>query len=344
MKKTILITGWTWYIWSHAVVAFEQAGYKTVIVDNLVNSSVWVLQGIEKIIWYIPDFFEWDLRDRDFLKEIFSKYNFDGVIHFAWLKAVWESTQKPFEYFDNNIVWSLKLFEIMNEFWVKKIIFSSSATVYDSDFIDGEKSWIREINRVWNTTNPYGTTKFLLENILKDLSKFSGFQVINLRYFNPIWAHISWYLWENPVWIPNNLLPYIMRVVTGEYEYVKVFGDDYETKDGTWVRDYIDVSDLVDGHVRAYEKWNFSQEKGFFKSYNLWTWTWVSVLEMIQATQKVVWKEILYKIFPRRDGDLAKVFCNPEKAYREFWWKTQISLEESLERSFRFVRNVWWKK
>jgi UDP-glucose 4-epimerase len=297
------------------------------------------------------------LRDTDFLEALFSKYSFDGVLHFAWLKAVWESTQKPLEYFDNNIVGSLRLFEVMEKYNVKNIIFSSSATVYDlnqpipspSLKPNGRglsETWISEDSLVWNCTNPYGTTKFLLENILRDLSKFAWFQVVNLRYFNPIGAHESWCLWEDPSGIPNNLLPYVMRVVTGEYECVRVFGNDYDTKDGTWVRDYIDVCDLVDGHLKAYEylenptdlPWSLMEGTNcVFETFNLWTGKWVSVLEMIQAAQKVTGIDVPYQIFSRREWDVAEVFCNPEKAEKILWWSAKVSLEESLEKSFRFV-------
>jgi UDP-glucose 4-epimerase len=333
MQKIILITGWVGYIWSHAVVAFEQAGYKCVIVDNLVNSSSKTLEWIEKIIGYKPDFFEVDLREKDKLEEVFKKYDFDWVIHFAWLKAVWESCEKPLEYHDNNIVWSLRLFECMQEFWVQNIIFSSSATVYDSSNFEYWE-WVSEIWITWNCSNPYWTTKFVLEQILRDLANFAGFRVMNLRYFNPIWAHKSWYLWEDPQGIPNNLLPYIMKVAVGELETLSVFWDDYDTIDGTWVRDYIDVLDLIDGHLKAYEKiwW----EKWFFEVYNLGTWKWVSVLEMIEASEKVTWKKIKYKIVWRRDWDLASVFCNPTKAFNELWWKSRVSLKESLENSWKF--------
>ncbi len=331
-KKIILITGWTGYIGSHAIVAFEQAGYKTVIVDNLSNSNLKALDWIEKIIGYKPDFFKIDLRDKEKLKQVFKKYNFDWVIHFAGLKAVWESCEKPFEYFDNNIVWSLKLFELMEEFWVKNIIFSSSATVYNSSIFEKKDFlWALESDITWNTSNPYWTIKFLLEQILIDLSKFSGFNVMNLRYFNPIWAHSSWYLWDNPAWIPNNLLPFIMKVATWELEQLKVFGGNYDTIDGTWVRDYIDVIDLIEGHLKAYEKIT-----DWFNIYNLWVGKWVSVLEMIKETEKVVWKKINYKIVDRRDWDLAEVYCNPEKAEKELWWKAKISLKESLENSWKF--------
>jgi UDP-glucose 4-epimerase len=331
-KKTILITWWTGYIWSHAVVAFEQAGYKTVIVDNLWNSDITTLDWIEKIIWYRPDFYEIDLRDKDKLEKVFEKYNFDWVIHFAWLKAVWESCEKPLNYFDNNIVWSIKLFECMEKFWVKNLIFSSSATVYDSKIFDSKNfSWASEDDLVWNTINPYGTTKFLIEYILKDLAKFSSFNVMNLRYFNPIWAHPSWFIWEEPDWIPNNLLPFIMKVATGELEKLKVFWSDYNTIDWTWVRDYIDVVDLIEGHLKAYEK----IEK-WFNVYNLWVWEWVSVLEMIKKSEKITWNKINYEIVSRRDWDLAEVYCNPSKAKKELDWEVKTSLEDSLRNSWKF--------
>jgi len=275
------------------------------------------------------------------LKEIFKKYDFDWVIHFAWLKAVWESCQKPLEYYDNNIVWSLRLFECMQELWVKNIIFSSSATVYNIKASDFIKSWLKEDDLTWNCSNPYWTTKFILEQILRDLANFSGFRVINLRYFNPIWAHESWFIWENPKWIPNNLVPYIMKVATWELEILSVFWDDYDTIDGTWIRDYIDVVDLIDGHLKAYLSLETNVSKsdlGYFEVYNLGTWKWVSVLEMIKESEKVIWKKINYRITSRRDWDLPIVFCNPQKAQRELWWKTKTSLEESLKNSWKFYK------
>ena len=337
MKKTILITGWTGYIGSHWVVAFEQAGYKTVIVDNLVNSTVEAIDWIEKILGYKPDFFNIDLRNKEKLEEVFKKYDFDWVIHFAGLKAVWESCEKPLEYFDNNIVWSIKLFECMEKYSVKNIIFSSSATVYTSPQPsvlkerEQEQNWIKEDFITWNTTNSYWTTKFLLEQILIDLSKFSGFNVINLRYFNPVWAHESWFLWEDPEWIPNNLLPFIMKVASWELDELKVFGDDYETIDGTWVRDYIDVVDLIDGHLKSYEKITL-----WFNVYNLWVGKWTSVLEMLKIAEKVTWKSIKYKIEWRRSWDLAEVYCNPSKAKNELWWFSKTSLDDSISNSWRF--------
>jgi UDP-glucose 4-epimerase len=180
-------------------------------------------------------------------------------------------------------------------------------------------------------SNPYWTTKFLIENILKDLSTFLGFKVINLRYFNPIWAHESWFIWENPEWLPNNLLPFIMKVATWELKELQIFWDDYNTIDWTWVRDYIDVIDLIEGHLKGYK--NISS---WFNTYNLWVWKWISVLEVIEKTEKIINTKINYKIVERREWDLAEVYCNPKKALKELWWKSKISLEESLVNSWKF--------
>lgn len=344
MKKTILITWWTGYIWSHWVVAFKQAWYEVVIVDNLSNSSLDTLDWIEKIVWYKPNFFEVDLRNKNKLREVFKKYNFAWVIHFAWLKSVWESCQEPMKYFDNNINWSLVLFELMQEFWVKNIIFSSSATVYDSIGRPvSTETGLKETDKIWNTSNPYGTTKFLIENILIDLSKFTDFRVVNLRYFNPIWAHESWFIWENSNGVPNNLLPYVMKVAIWELAEVNVFWDDYNTIDWTWVRDYIDVINLIEGHLKAYEFLEtglFSRPVlGNFETFNLWTWKWVSVLEIISNVEKITWKEIKYKIVWRREWDLWTVFCNPKKANKILNWKAKISLEESIKNMWKFYKN-----
>ena len=330
MKKTILITGGTGYIGSHAVVAFEQAWYTTVIVDNLCNSSCNTLEGIKKIIWYTPDFFECDLRDKQKLEEIFEKYNFDWVIHFAWLKAPFESQKNPIEYFNNNVTGSLILFEIMEKYKVKNIVFSSSASTYSSTNIPP----ISE-NDLQVTSSPYGTSKLLIEKILWDLWKFSDFKVMNLRYFNPIWAHESGELWELPDGKPNNLFPYIFKVLLWELQELQVFGDDYETKDGTGIRDYIDVNDLVDAHILAYEKLELSNKKSY-KNYNVWKWVGVSVMEAIQTMEKVLWKKVEYKILQRRTGDIAISFCNASKIHKDLWFTAKISLEKSIENSWKF--------
>lgn len=333
MKKKILITGWTGYIGSHAVVAFEEAGYETVILDNLSNSSDETLENIWNILWYIPEFYKCDLRNIDEIKNIFEEHIFDWVIHFAGAKAVWESCEDPIYYFQNNISGSINLFEVMKDFWVKNIIFSSSATVYDSE----NTAPLSEKNKLW-TVNPYGTSKLLLEKILEDLAKFAQFQVINLRYFNPIWAHTSGKIWENPEWVPNNLLPYIMKVATWELTKLNVYWDDYDTVDGTWVRDYIDVNDLVEGHLLAYKKLEKNQCVSFCDVYNLWVGKWASVLEMIKESEDVTWKKINYSFVDRRTGDLWEVYCCPDKAKNELWFDAKVSLKESLKNSWKFYK------
>lgn len=333
MKKIILITGGTGYIGSHGVVAFEEAGYKTVIIDNLYNSSKETLDGIEKIIGYTPDFYEVDLRDKEKLQEIFEKYDFDGVLHFAGLKSPFESQSQSILYFQNNLSGSLNLFECMEQFGVKNIVFSSSANTYCTSNIP---PILEEAPQ--STTNPYGTTKLLIEKILKDLSQFSSFRVVSLRYFNPIWAHSSWFLWEKIDSTPNNLLPYILKVALWEIDSVKVFWDDYDTIDGTGIRDYIDVVDLIDWHVKAYQflEWNQQESGIFFESINLWTGKWTSVLEMIQSCESVAKKCIKYRVESRREWDIPVSFCSPKKAKNLFWWEAKTSIEESIKNSLRF--------
>jgi len=332
MKKNLLITWWTGYIGSHAVVAFEQAGYTCVILDNLISSSVDTLEWIKNILGYTPLFFECDLRDQKLLEEVFSKYDFDGIVHFAWLKAVWESCEKPLEYFDNNIVWSLRLFECMEKYGVNNIIFSSSATVYNpSNFIEG--NWVCETALTGDTTNPYGTTKFLLEKILNDLSKFSNFSVIQLRYFNPIGAHTSGELWELPDGKPNNLFPYIFKVLTGELEQLQVFGDDYNTVDGSWVRDFIDVNDLVRAHILAYKKFG---TESLYSEYNVGTGSGKSVFQVIDTIEKILQKKVSVKVTKRREWDIGSCFCDTTKIKAELWFETEVSLERSIKNSWNF--------
>ncbi len=335
--QTILITWWTWYIGSHWVVAFEQAWYETIIIDNFSNSNQKQLDGITKILWYTPKFYNIDLKDKKELKKVFEENDIDGVIHFAWLKAVWESCKQPSMYFENNISWSINLFSCMENYNVKNLIFSSSATVYDQKIFEkNDFSGAKETDATWNTSNPYWTSKYLIEQVLNDLATFANFNIINLRYFNPIWAHESWYIWEDPNWIPNNLLPFIMKVANWELKELKVFGNDYDTEDGTWKRDYIDVVDLIKWHLKAYEKITTFSINGNIENYNLWTWKSVSVLKMIEKTEKVTWKKISYNIAPRREWDLADVYCNPSKWERKLNWKATISLEESLKNSWNF--------
>ncbi|MBW7954475.1 UDP-glucose 4-epimerase GalE [Candidatus Gracilibacteria bacterium] len=334
MSKTLLITGGLGYIGSHAVVTFTNTGYKCVIIDNLSNTNLNVLENIKKTLNGIEvDFYKIDLLDKKGLKEVFLKYNFDGVLHFAGLKAVGESCEKPFLYYENNVIGSLNLFEIMNEFEVKNIIFSSSATVYKpKDLTD---FGLNEKDEVGECSNPYGSTKFLIENILRDLVKARQFKVVNLRYFNPIGAHKDGYLGENPVGIPNNLLPYIFKVVTGELKEVGVFGSDYDTVDGTGVRDYIDVCDLIDGHLKSY-KYLENINSPIFEVFNLGVGNGVSVMQMILEVSKIVKKEVPYKILDRRPGDLATVYCDPTKAKNILSWEAKTPLEESLKNSYNF--------
>lgn len=334
MKK-ILLTWATWYIGSHTAVEFLEKWYEIIILDNLWNSDISTLENIEKITWIFPKFYEVDLREKEKIRKIFEENKIDTVIHFAWLKAVWESCEKPFLYYENNILWSLNLFEIMDEFGVKDIIFSSSATVYDT------KKWkapFFETDITWNTTNPYGTTKFILENILRDLSNHKNFRVINLRYFNPIWAHKTWLLWENPNWIPNNLLPYVMKVASKELSFLQVFWDDYYTKDWSWERDYIHVVDLAFAHFKAFlyleeNIWNIYEE------INIWTWISTSVFEIISLTEQVIWEKLPYKVAPKRAWDADIVYCNPEKAETILNWKAKYSVYEAISDSWNFIKN-----
>lgn len=344
MVKKILITWWTGFIGSHAVVEFEKAWYETVIVDNLCNSSIDVLDGIQKIISKKPAFHKIDLRDKIWLQKIFSEHKFDGVIHFAGLKAVGESCQKPDLYFDNNIVGSICLFNVMKEYGVKNIVFSSSCTVY----WDPQEIPLKETTQLSETSNPYGRTKQLLEKILADYSKFAWFNVINLRYFNPIWAHPTWFIWESLNWTPSNLFPYILKVVKWELEYLNVYWLDYPTIDWTWVRDYIDIMDLIEWHLKAYKYLGKPtpslpyQGEGktnggwFFEIFNLWVGKGVSVLEMVRIVERVSWKKVPYKVVWRREWDLSEVYADSNKAEKVLWWKVERWVEESVKNWLRF--------
>ena len=337
MKKTLLITWWLGYIGSHAVVAFEQAGYSTVIVDNLSNSDIKTLEGIQNILWYAPDLYQVDLRDTSALEKLFTHYDFDWVLHFAWLKSVSESCSEPLTYFDNNIVWSIVLFKMMEKYSVRRIIFSSSATVYNADWFKGDDfDGIWETSSTWKTTNPYGTTKYLLERILQDLSRFAWFQVMSLRYFNPIGAHESGYIGENPSWIPNNLLPYILKVAWWELEKLTIFWWDYETHDGTWVRDYIDVCDLVTGHLQAYKVLEKQEHLWYHELCNLGRWVGISVLELLSIAKQVTHKEIPHIVGQRRQWDLASVYCDTKKAEKLLWWSADTDPSVSIARSWKF--------
>lgn len=343
--KTLLLTGWTGYIWSHNAVLLIQEWYEIIILDNLSNSSEDVLGSIEKITGYRPKFYKWDITNISDLDKVFSENKIDAVIHFAGLKAVGESCDTPFEYYENNLNGSLKLFEAMEKYEVKDIIFSSSATVYNPL----ETPPFTEKTPTGNTTNPYGTTKFLIENILRDLASYKNLRVANLRYFNPIGAHKSGLIWEDPNDIPNNLLPYIMKVAEGELKELSVFWDDYDTIDGTGVRDYIHVVDLAYGHLASL-RWLENEasssldkggieEGGIFESFNLGTGNGTSVKEMIDITEGIIWTKLPHKITERRSGDIASAYCSPSKAKEILWWEARKSVKEAVRDSWNFIKN-----
>lgn len=330
--KNILITGWTWYIWSHAAVAFIQKWYNVIIVDSLVNSSEKVLDKIYEITDVRPIFYNLDLRDKDLLENIFKSHNIDWVIHFAALKAVWESCQDPISYYDNNINWTISLLDLMLKYSVNKIVFSSSATVYSSE----NNSPLKETDSL-DCTNPYGYTKLVIEKLLKWITDHKPLKSICLRYFNPIWAHSSWLIGETPNWIPNNLLPYIMDVVSWKRELLNVYGNDYDTYDWTWVRDYIHIQDLIQWHLGAYTLLENTGIDKYFDVFNLGTGNWTSVLDMIKMTQDITWKEIKYKVVPRRAWDLAQVYCDPKKANEILWWKAVYDVNQAIKDSYNFI-------
>ncbi|QOV19560.1 UDP-glucose 4-epimerase GalE [Blautia liquoris] len=319
---SILVTGGAGYIGSHTCVELLNEGYDVVIVDNLYNSSKKAVERIEKITGRQVTFYEEDLLDKEKIDYIFDVENIDAVIHFAGLKAVGESVHKPLEYYHNNITGTVNLCDVMRSHDVKKIIFSSSATVYG----DPAQIPITEECPKGTPTNPYGWTKWMLEQILTDIHTADPqWKVILLRYFNPIGAHKSGLIGEDPKGIPNNLIPYVAQVAIGKLKSVGVFGDDYDTPDGTGVRDYIHVVDLAKGHVKAIEKLSDQKDVGI---YNLGTGKGYSVLQVIQAFEKACGHKIPYEIKPRRAGDIAACYSSCEKAKQDLGWKAQYDIEE----------------
>ena len=317
----ILVTGGAGYIGSHTVVELLNLGKEVVIVDNLSNSSILVLDRIEAITGQRPAFYELDVCDKQGLRKVFEQESIEAAIHFAGYKAVGESVQKPVMYYENNIMSTLALVEVMSEFNVKKIVFSSSATVYG---IHNQSPLIETMPT--SATNPYGYTKVMLEQILKDVHVAdSEWSIALLRYFNPIGAHESGLIGENPSGIPNNLMPFIAQVAVGKRPELSVFGDDYDTVDGTGVRDYIHVVDLAIGHIKALEK--VSEKKDVY-IYNLGSGEGTSVLQLVNTFERVNRVPIPYKIVPRRSGDVATCYANADKAYKELNWKTTKSVED----------------
>ncbi|MBR2685854.1 MAG: UDP-glucose 4-epimerase GalE [Erysipelotrichaceae bacterium] len=326
----VLVTGGTGYIGSHTCVELIQNGYEVVIVDNLYNSSREVLKRIETITGVLPKFYEADIRDREAMKTIFEENDIDSVIHFAGLKAVGESVSKPLEYYDNNIYGTLVLLEEMRAHNVNKIVFSSSATVYG----DPKEVPIPETADL-HTTNPYGTTKLYIEQILRDAAHANPeLRVCLLRYFNPIGAHPSGLIGETPNGIPNNLLPYIAQVATGKRDYLRVWGNDYNTVDGTGVRDYIHVVDLAHGHLLAL---HYLDEHEGVETFNLGRGVGYSVLEVKNAFERNSRVKIPYQICPRRDGDIAECYADTTKAKELLHFKAQYDIDDMCRDSWNFA-------
>lgn len=328
----VLVTGGAGYIGSHTCVELMNAGIDVVIVDNFYNCKKSSIDRIKALVGRDFPYYECDIRDREGLDEIFKKEKIDSVIHFAGLKAVGESVQKPLEYFDNNITGTLVLLDVMRKNGCKKIVFSSSATVYGTKNI----SPLTEDMEIGGVTNPYGRTKYMIECILQDLYvSDKDWSICLLRYFNPIGAHKSGTMGEAPNGIPNNLMPYITQVAIGKRDHLSVFGNDYDTPDGTCVRDYIHVVDLALGHVKAVQK--IEGEKGIF-IYNLGTGKGYSVLDVVNAFKKASGVDIKYEIVGRRAGDLATCYSDPSKAYKELGWKAERDIEEMCEDSWRWQK------
>jgi len=329
---TVLVTGGTGYIGSHTVVALIEAGYTPIIVDNLVNSKIETLDKIETITGMKPKFYEKNLINIADIEEIFKTEKIDAVIHFAALKAVGESVEKPLAYYSNNLIGSLNLLQVMKRNHVNQFVFSSSATVYGSP----KTNPILE-DFPLSTTNPYGATKLMIEDILRDMCKAdTHLNVAILRYFNPVGAHKSGLIGEAPHGIPNNLVPYITKVATGELACLNVFGTDYETHDGTGIRDYIHVIDLAAGHLKALEK--LKSQPGLL-TYNLGTGTGYSVLDLVKAFEKVNGVKIPYELAARRPGDIAKSYANAEKAKSELGWHAKYGIDDMCEDSWRWEKN-----
>ena len=327
---SILVTGGAGYIGSHTVVELSNAGYEAVVVDNLSNSSKESLKRVEELTGKKIRFYEADIRDRKAMDKIFEENKIDSVIHFAGLKAVGESTQKPVEYYDNNICGTLTLVQSMRDHGVKNIVFSSSATVYGSPaFVPITEECPKGV-----CTNPYGWTKSMLEQILTDIQKADNeWNVILLRYFNPIGAHKSGRIGENPNGIPNNLMPYITQVAVGKLDHLNVFGNDYKTHDGTGVRDYIHVVDLALGHVKAIEK---LKENPGTKIYNLGTGIGYSVLDIVNAFEKATGVKVPYVIGPRRPGDIDECYSDATRAKNELGWQAQYGIEDMCRDSWNW--------
>ena len=331
---SILVTGGAGYIGSHTAIELLKEGREIVIIDNFSNSKPEVLEKIKEITKKEFKFYEIDYLDRKSLEKVFEENEIEAVMNFAGYKAVGESVKKPLEYYENNISGAIILLETMKKYNVKKFIFSSSATVYG----EPERIPITEDCKTGGTTNPYGTTKLYIEQILQDLyTSDNSWDIAILRYFNPVGAHESGLIGEEPQGIPNNLMPYVVRVASGQLEQLSVFGNDYDTHDGTGVRDYIHVVDLAKGHIKALEK--LEKENTGIYIYNLGTGTGYSVLDMVKEFEEATGKTVKYKIVERRPGDIATCYSNPQKAKEELGWEAIKTLKDMCEDSWRYIQN-----
>jgi len=336
IKLQILITGGAGYIGSHTLIELANAGYEFVVYDNLYNSSLEALKRVEKVINKPILFEKGDIRDSATLDKVFEKYNIDSVIHFAGLKAVGESVEQPLAYYDNNVVGTIRLLESMKKHACKKIVFSSSATVYNE--VDAKEYIpLKEDNPTGNTTNPYGTSKYMIERILNDLcTSDPDFKIAILRYFNPVGAHESGSIGEDPNGIPNNLMPFIAQTAVGKRHFLSVFGSDYDTHDGTGVRDYIHVVDLANAHVKAIDYLNATTYSSKNATFNIGTGKGYSVLDMVEAFEKASGKEIPYQLVDRRAGDIAKCYSEPTLAKQVLNWQASKTIEQMCEDSWRW--------
>ena len=329
----VLVTGGAGFIGSHTAVELLNSGKDIVIVDNFSNSKPKALDAIRKITGKDFKFYEIDYLDREKLEKVFEENKIDAVLNFAGYKAVGESVKKPLEYYENNVSGCIVLLETMRKYNVKKFVFSSSATVYGQP----ERIPLTEDCKVGGTTNPYGTSKLFIEQILKDLyNSDNSWDICILRYFNPVGAHESGLIGEEPQGVPNNLMPYVVRVAAGELKELSVFGNDYDTPDGTGVRDYIHVVDLAKGHICALNKLD-KEGSGLF-IYNLGTGTGYSVLDMVKASEQITGKKVPYKIAPRRAGDIATCYSDPTKAKEELGWTAEKGIKEMCEDSWNFIQ------
>ncbi|MBO4919072.1 MAG: UDP-glucose 4-epimerase GalE [Erysipelotrichaceae bacterium] len=327
----ILVTGGTGYIGSHTCVELLKNGYEVVIVDNLYNSSVEILDKIEKITGIKPVFYQTDILDKEGLEKVFTENKIDAVIHFAGYKAVGESVAKPLTYYENNISGSINLYQLMKKYCVNSLVFSSSATVYGDDF----EVPFKEEYGLGTTTNPYGTSKKMNEMIITDMSKADPeLSCVLLRYFNPIGAHESGLIGEIPNGIPNNLVPYIAQVVSGQRGFLRIWGNDYDTPDGTGVRDYIHVVDLARAHVKAID---YAKEHKGTEVINIGTGKGYSVMEVLHAYEKACGKKIPYQIMERRPGDIATCYADTEKAEKLLNFKAEYNIDRMCEDSYRFT-------